>query len=100
MIKGARKILDECMNVKKGENVLIIIDTTMPLSIAETLAMACKEREGEPTIIIMSPVQIDGNDPPPPVAEAIVVDVEHRFEACYRGDLCDEGSSKCIRKCN
>jgi 2,5-dihydroxypyridine 5,6-dioxygenase len=71
MIKGAKKMLDDCMNVKKGENVLIILDTSMPWSIAETLAMACKEREAEPTIIIMSPVPVDGNDPPPPVAEAM-----------------------------
>lgn len=71
MIRGAKKILDECTSVKKGENILIIMDTGMPLSIAETLAMACKEREAEPTIIIMSPVPVDGNDPPPPVAEAM-----------------------------
>ena len=71
MIKGAKKILDQCINVKKGENVLIIMDTEKPLSIAETLAMACKEREAEPTIIIMSPVPVDGIDPPPPVAEAM-----------------------------
>lgn len=71
MIKGAKKILDECTKVKKGENVLIIIDTEMPLSIAETLAMACKEREAEPVIVIISPVSGGGNYPPPPVAEAM-----------------------------
>ena len=71
MMRGAKKMLDECMAVKKGENVLILLDTSMPLSIAETLAMACREREAEPTIIMMSPVPVDGNDPPPPVAEAM-----------------------------
>lgn len=71
MIQGAKKILDECVKVRKGENVLIVMDTGMPLSIGETLAMACKEREAEPTIIIMCPVPVDGMDPPPPVAEAM-----------------------------
>ena len=32
MIMGAKKILDECTNVRKGENVLIIVDTGVPLS--------------------------------------------------------------------
>jgi leucyl aminopeptidase (aminopeptidase T) len=71
MIKGAKKIVDECTKVKEGENVLIITDTGMPLSIAETLAIACKERGAEPVITIMSPVPVDFGDPPPPVGEAM-----------------------------
>jgi len=35
MIKGAKKMVDECTNVKKGENVLIITDTNTQLSIAK-----------------------------------------------------------------
>jgi 2,5-dihydroxypyridine 5,6-dioxygenase len=56
MIIGAKKIVDECTKVKQGENVLIITDTGEPFSI----------------IIIMSPHQIEGNDPPPTVAEAML----------------------------
>jgi 2,5-dihydroxypyridine 5,6-dioxygenase len=71
MIKGAKKIVEECTDVKTGENVLIITDTTMPLSIAETLAMACKERGAETIISIMSPLSVEGHEPPPTVAEAM-----------------------------
>lgn len=71
MIRGAKKIVEECTNVKEGENVLIITDTTMPLNIAKVLAMACREKGAETMIMIMSPLPIEGNDPPPPIAEAM-----------------------------
>jgi len=71
MIRGAKKLVDECVGIKEGENALIIIDTTTPLSIAEVLAMTCRERGAEPTIVVMSPTQVDGIDPPAPVGEAM-----------------------------
>ncbi len=72
MIKGAKKLVDECTRVKEGENVLILTDTQMPLSIAEVLAIACKERGAEAAIIIMSPPAAEyGGDPPAPIAEAM-----------------------------
>jgi 2,5-dihydroxypyridine 5,6-dioxygenase len=71
MIKSAKKIVDDCTKVKEGENVLIITDTVTPFSIAEVLAIACKERGAETMIMIMSPLQLEFNDPPPPVAEAM-----------------------------
>jgi leucyl aminopeptidase (aminopeptidase T) len=71
MIKTAKKLVDDCTKVKEGENVLIITDTLTPFSIAEVLAIACKERGAETVIIIMSPLQIENNDPPPPVGEAM-----------------------------
>ena len=40
MIKGAKKMVDECTRIKEGENVLIITDTQAPLSIAEVLALS------------------------------------------------------------
>jgi len=85
MIKGAKKLVDECTKVKKGENVLIVTDTVMPLSIAETLVIASKERGAEAIIIIMSP-PIEGNDPPPPVAEAMQK-AQVIFMACSRDIL-------------
>ena len=71
MMKGAKRIVDDCIKVRESENVLIITDTNMPFSIAEVMAMACKERGAETMIMIMSPPRIAGNDPPPPVAEAM-----------------------------
>jgi leucyl aminopeptidase (aminopeptidase T) len=86
MIKGAKKLVDECTNVKEGENVLIITDTNMPLSIAETLAIACRERGAEGVIIIMSPNPRDGMEPPPTVAGAMEK-AQVIFQACSKGIL-------------
>jgi len=71
MIKGAKKILDECLKVEKGENVLIVADSAMPLSIAEVLAIACRERGAEPVITITGLPPAEGTWPPPPVQEAM-----------------------------
>ncbi len=72
MIKGAKKLVEDCTDVKEGENVLILTDTRMPLTIAEVLAIACKERGAETMIIIMSPPAVEhGWEPPPPVMEAV-----------------------------
>ena len=72
MIMGARKLVDECTRVQKGEYVLIVTDTITPTSIAEVLATACKEKGAEAVVLIMSPLSRDsGNEPPPPVVEAM-----------------------------
>lgn len=71
MIKGAKKMVDECTQVREGENVLIVTDTNTSFNIAEVIAIACKERGAETTIMLMSPLPLEGNDPPPPVAEAM-----------------------------
>lgn len=47
IIKGAKKLANECTRVKENENVLIVTDRVTPLSIAEVLASACKERGAE-----------------------------------------------------
>jgi leucyl aminopeptidase (aminopeptidase T) len=73
ILQGARKLVADCSNVQKGENVLIITDRGMPSSISESLAKACEERGSEPVTILMNPnpQRLAGNDPPPPVAEAM-----------------------------
>ena len=55
MIRGARKIVDDCTGVKEDELVLIITDTGMPFSIAEVLAIAARERGAEVMVSLMSP---------------------------------------------
>lgn len=73
VMKGVKKLVEDCINVKNGENVLIVTDKTRPLRIADDLAMACKEKGAEPAIItMMSTISIDGNDPPPPVTAAML----------------------------
>ena len=71
MIRGAKKLVDECTQVKAGEHVLIITDTVIAPSISEVLAIVCKERGAEPIVMIMSPMKVEQNDPAPPVTEAM-----------------------------
>lgn len=83
MIRGARKLVDDCTKVKEGELVLIITDTGMPSSIAETVAMAARERGAEVMISVMSPRPVEGNDPPLPIVQAMQV-ANVIFMACSR----------------
>lgn len=96
MLKGARNLVSMCANVQKGENVLIVTDTTK-LSLAQVLAIAAQERGAEVTIAIMS-VRKLGEEPPEPVTLAMkVADViitptqitmyhtKARVEACAEG---------------
>jgi 2,5-dihydroxypyridine 5,6-dioxygenase len=71
MIKGAQKMVDDCTQVKRGEIVLIVTDTVTPTSIAEVLAIACRERGAEPIIMIINPLPVEQNDPSQLVGEAM-----------------------------
>ena len=83
MIRGARKLVDDCTKVKEGEIVFIITDTGMPFSIAETIAMAARERGAEVMISLMSPQAVEGNDPPLPIVQAMQ-SADVIFMACSR----------------
>jgi len=69
MLKGARNIVNACANVRPGENVLIVTDTTK-VSLAEVLAIAAQEKGAEVTIAIMSVRKI-GGEPPKPIVSAM-----------------------------
>jgi len=83
MIRGARKIVDDCTGVKKDELVLIITDTGMSFSIAESLAIAARERDAEVMVSLMSPRPVEGNDPPLPIVQAMQ-SANVIFMACSR----------------
>ncbi len=70
MIRGARTIVETCAGVKPGESVLVITDTNM-VKIAEVLAMAVRERDAEPILVIMIPRRGHGEEPPACIAEAM-----------------------------
>jgi len=70
MMRGAKILVENCANVKKGEKVLVITDTEMT-SIAETVAGAAYARGAEVVITIMEPRKINGEEPPQVVAEAM-----------------------------
>lgn len=70
MMKGVRILIDVCAGVKKGEKVLIVTDMEM-VEIAEVLASAVHEREGDLTIAVMTPRKIDGEEPTEIIAKAM-----------------------------
>jgi len=59
------------MNVKPGENVVVVSDTDTEPLVYESLAAAAFEVGAEVTVVVMTPRPMHGNEPPKPVAEAM-----------------------------
>ena len=68
LVEGARTAINTCMNVKKGEKVLIITDTKKE-RIGEALFNAAEEANSEAMIIKMLPRTRNAEEPPKPIAE-------------------------------
>ncbi len=71
MAFGANMLINQVLQVKRGETVLIITDTDRPRTITQALAYSSISAGGEPIVIIMEPQQIGGQEPPAPVAAAM-----------------------------
>jgi leucyl aminopeptidase (aminopeptidase T) len=69
-IKGAAKLVDECLCVKKGETAVVVADLNN-LSIAEIIAMALCERGIEFSICTMEPRDRHGAEPTAPISAAM-----------------------------
>ncbi len=70
MSRGAKTLLDTCVAVKPGESVLIVTDM-VKFAIARVIAAAAVERGAETIVTIMQPRSRHGQEPPPPVAQAM-----------------------------
>ncbi|MCW4036606.1 MAG: leucyl aminopeptidase [Candidatus Bathyarchaeota archaeon] len=70
MMRGARTILDDCASVKAGEQVLIVTDTEL-VKIGRALEAIAYERDAEPVLMMIRPRDMDGQEPPDSVAEAM-----------------------------
>lgn len=71
MAKGATKVMD-CFGVKRGESVLIVVDTSTPRSIGKSLFDAAKEIGCEVIVMTMQPRSRHGEEPPLVVSEAML----------------------------
>ncbi len=71
LAKGAKKIVEVCANIKKGENVLIITDNGISPKIAEALAIASTAAGGNVSVIITSPGKNPGEEPNKIIAAAM-----------------------------
>lgn len=69
LIRGARTAVRQCMNIKKGETVLVLTDTRMPKEIAEALIEASKEVTERVDLKTMEPLERDGQEPSEEIAE-------------------------------
>lgn len=72
MMRGARKLVETCANVKQGERVLVVTDTDRPESVSVAVAAAAKEVGAETVVLIMSPRTRPGEEPPKAVARAML----------------------------
>ena len=70
MAKGAAKVIDTCLKLHAGEQLLIVTERSR-LSIAQALAAQACRAEAEPTICIMKPRSADGEEPPKNIAAAM-----------------------------
>lgn len=70
MIRGAKVLVDICAGVKPGEKVLIVTDFEK-LHIANVLASVLIERGNEPVISVMTPRELDGQEPPVLIRKAM-----------------------------
>ncbi len=68
--EGAKKVLD-CFGVKRGESVLIVVDTKTPLSIAKALFEIAGNTGCEVMVVTMLPRTRHGEEPPFAIAEAM-----------------------------
>jgi 2,5-dihydroxypyridine 5,6-dioxygenase len=71
LIRGAKVLVDTCGNVQAGEDVLIVADTEK-LRIAKVVAMAAVEKGAEVTVALMNPRSAHGQEPPAPIAAAML----------------------------
>lgn len=68
--RGAKILIDTCLNIKPNENVLVVTDTNMT-DIAELLASVASERDSDITLTTMSPLPAPGIEPTKPVAASM-----------------------------
>jgi leucyl aminopeptidase (aminopeptidase T) len=69
LMDGARRAVNQCMNVKKGERVLIITDNEVDPELSQALKKASEEAKAECLISVMRPLDFDGQEPPERITE-------------------------------
>jgi len=69
-VRGAEILVDDCLNIVSGEDVLIVTDTNMT-EVAEVIAAVASERDADVSTIIMGPLSAPGVEPPKSVSAAM-----------------------------
>lgn len=97
-VSSIRRILDQCVGIAPGEQVLIVTDSGFNFELAELFAICCAERDAEVATMVMRTRDHVGDLPPPMVVEAMktsdvvlemckiwVGSAPSRIEACKAG---------------
>ena len=71
MAFGANMLINQVLQLKRGETVLIVTDTDRPRTITQALAYSAVSAGGKVVVVTMEPQEIGGEEPPPPVAAAM-----------------------------
>ena len=71
MAFAANRLINQVLQVKTGESVLIVTDTDRPRIITQALAYSAISAGAEVVVITMEPQQIGGQEPPAAVAAAM-----------------------------
>ena len=76
MSRGASKVVNTCMKVQPGEQILIVTELSR-LSIAQALAAEVYRVGAEPAMCIMEPRTQDSQEPPKEIAAAMLASEIH-----------------------
>lgn len=71
LMKSAEITVKSCLGCKEGESLLIISDIHQSQRIPELLMGAAYSIGANPTMVTMLPRKFPGEEPPPPIAEAM-----------------------------
>ncbi len=71
MAPTARRIMEQVVALKRGEQVCIVTDSERPRSITEVLAVMAAGLGGEVVVVSMTPREMGGVEPPRTVAAAM-----------------------------
>jgi len=69
-MRGARILVEQCLNVQPNEEFLVVTDTNK-LGVAQLIAGAAVERDASVSLAIMSPLPAPGMEPPKAIAAAM-----------------------------
>ena len=70
LVEIGKGVLTSCMNVKAGENVLVITDDGK-FPIGDALYQAAKALGADAMLVTMTPREVSGQEPPAPIAAAM-----------------------------
>jgi leucyl aminopeptidase (aminopeptidase T) len=67
---AVRTVVRRCLAVQPGENVVVVVDSTLQ-DVGEALRAEAESAQADAVLVVMAPRSENGEEPPPPVTEAL-----------------------------